>query len=465
MKTSIFFAAQLFFFLTFNFACAQDLQKLIKRVDPSVVKIYTIDGKNEYASQGSGIFITNNGVCISNYHVLIGAKKAIVITASGKKFEISKIIDYSKENDLIKFKVDLKGEISSPVIINEILPSKGENVFAVGYPNGFVMEGESTITPGIISGFREENGLKLIQTNTPFTHGSSGGGLFNSTGKFIGVTSGTYATDIKDRHANMNKVIPVYLVKKLTRNLNLTLSGFYESLVNDEKYIQGMIAYESLEFDKAIQLFYLHLEEFPEDATTWFRLGNSYNQLGRVNMNKEYLNSALGCFDNAISLDSNYYHAWGQSALILSIQGQIDMAKMFAYEAYRIEPNVSFTNYVIGKVSNEAKEYSLAIEFLSYAIQKANEYDKNNLVHQWYLEKAIANAWLKNDYLAEQDYQACLKYNPVNLDALFWYGNFLVTRKRVSESCPYFKKIKTLSPNYKMAGYTIDQMLQFNKCY
>ena len=83
------------------------LPSLINKVDPSVVKIYTIDSKNEYASQGSGVIISNNGICISNYHVLVGAKKAIAITASGKQFEISKILDYSKQNDLIKFKLDI----------------------------------------------------------------------------------------------------------------------------------------------------------------------------------------------------------------------------------------------------------------------------------------------------------------------------------------------------------------------
>ena len=33
------------------------LPELIKKVDPSVVKIYTLDSKNEYASQGSGVLV------------------------------------------------------------------------------------------------------------------------------------------------------------------------------------------------------------------------------------------------------------------------------------------------------------------------------------------------------------------------------------------------------------------------
>jgi len=441
------------------------LPSLINKVDPSVVKIYTIDSKNEYASQGSGVIISNNGICISNYHVLVGSKKAIAITASGKQFEISKILDYSKQNDLIKFKLDIGKEITTPVILNSLIPQRGVEVFALGYPNGFVLKGQSTATQGIISAIRDENDGKLIQTSAPITHGSSGGGLFDASGKLLGITSGTFAEDIMDRHANLNKVIPTLYINKLTKNLNITLLEFYESVKNNENYILGMIAYEQMDFKSASIFFRAHIDEYPEDATAWFRLGNSYNQLGRSSLNKELLNSALECFEVSISLDTNYYHAWGQSALVYSIIKEISLAKSFAFKAYQIEPNISFTNYVIGKVANEAKEYSLAVEFLGYAIINASDYDKTFLTHQWYLEKAIANSRLKRDYDAEQDFKSCLSLNSQNMDALFWYGNFLAIRNRIYDSCVQFKKLKQLSPNFSMTGTTIDEYLRYNKCY
>jgi len=464
MMRIILFKMFILFVLTSNAQIQAKLPELIKKVDQSVVKIYTIDDKNEYVSQGSGVIISNNGICISNYHVLIGAKKAIAITASGKKFEITKILDFSKQNDLIKFKLDIGSQVTTAAILNSILPQKGIEVFAVGYPNGFKTQGESTASTGIISSLREENGEKIIQTSTPFTHGSSGGGLFDGAGKLVGITSGTFADEVKDRHANLNKAIPVTIVNKLTRNLNLTLSTFYENIKNDENFIKGMIAYESLDFETSADFFIAHLQDYPEDATVWLRLGVSFHQLGRKGLNKDLLTSALECFENSISLDTNYYHPWGQAALVYSIIGEISLAKSYAYEAYQIEPNISFTNYVIGKVANEAKDYTLAVDFLGYAIEMANEYDKANLMHQWYLERAIANAWLNRDSDANQDYKSCLSLNGQNLDALFWYGNFLSIRKRTYESCTQFKKLKFLSPYYKMSGNTVDQMLQYNKC-
>ena len=178
----ILFSTLMFFIVICSSAQISGLSTLIKKVDPSVVKVLIINDRNEYESQGSGIIISKNGICVSNYHVLIGAKKAIVVTPSGQKFDVIKIIDYSKENDLIKFKIGSGSNVFFPAVMNAVAPLKGADVFAVGYPNGFSMKGESTLSTGIISGFRDENGERVIQTSTPFTHGSSGGGLFDNTG-------------------------------------------------------------------------------------------------------------------------------------------------------------------------------------------------------------------------------------------------------------------------------------------
>jgi tetratricopeptide (TPR) repeat protein len=459
MMRILLFKMCILFVLTSNAQIQSKLPQLIKKVDPSVVKIYIIDSKNEYESQGSGVIVSNNGICVSNYHVFIGAKKAIAITASGKKFTITKILDYSKQNDLIKFKLDIGAEITAPAALNSLLPQKGVEVFAVGYPNGFRIQGESTLSTGIISGIREENGEKIIQTSTPFTHGSSGGGLFDGTGKLVGITSGTFADEVKDRHANLNKVIPVILINKLTRNLNLTLSMFYENIKNDENFIKGMIAYESLDFETATDYFTAHIQDYPEDATAWFRLGNSFHQLGRRSLNKEILSSALQCFDISISLDTNYYHPWAQAALVYSIMGNLSFAKSYAYEAYQIEPNISFTNYVIGKVANEAGDYTLAVDFLGYAIEMANEYDKANLMHQWYLERAIARSWIKLDSQAESDFKTCLNLNPNNLDCYFQYGNFLGNRNRKYEACNNFRILYNKKPNYRAGQDSVKDII------
>jgi S1-C subfamily serine protease len=61
----------------------------------------------------------------------------------------------------------------------------GEEVYKIGSPSGL----ESTLGQGIISGLRQLDSQRLIQTTAPISPGSSGGGLFDQSGNVIGITT------------------------------------------------------------------------------------------------------------------------------------------------------------------------------------------------------------------------------------------------------------------------------------
>jgi serine protease Do len=61
----------------------------------------------------------------------------------------------------------------------------GEEVYTIGSPSGL----ESTLGQGIISGLRQLESQRLIQTTAPISPGSSGGGLFDRSGNVIGITT------------------------------------------------------------------------------------------------------------------------------------------------------------------------------------------------------------------------------------------------------------------------------------
>jgi tetratricopeptide (TPR) repeat protein len=434
------------------------LTNLVKKTDPSIIKIYTINSNGEYERQGSGVLINGTGMAISNFHVLAGAKKAVAITNLGSKFEIKTIIDYSEKNDLIKFQLNTGTKVTTPAAFSTLKLEKGMDVYALGFPNGFEIEGGSTVSTGIISGFRIINEQNLIQTTTPITHGSSGGGLFDATGKLIGITSGTFASDIKDRHANLNKVIQISDIKKLVGKLNLTLNDLYNQLSRDNLFILAMEAYESKEYNVSIDYFVKHLESFPDDAIAWFRLGNCFNQLGRGNINTDLLEKALICFNYAIELDNTHYHSYGQASLVYMLLNQIDLAFEYGNKAYEIAPKIGFNNYVLGRLYNQQRKYQMAITYFDKAIQYSTSLDP---LHQWYLERAISHGWLEEHSLAELDYKKCLELNPYNQDGLFNYLNFLLLRKRNSDACVYLNKLYNLNPNYPSGQNSLKDYIKY----
>ena len=61
----------------------------------------------------------------------------------------------------------------------------GERVYTIGNPEGL----RSSLAEGIVSGVREKDGVRYIQTTAPISQGSSGGALVDSRGNLLGITT------------------------------------------------------------------------------------------------------------------------------------------------------------------------------------------------------------------------------------------------------------------------------------
>lgn len=119
---------------------------------------------------------------VTNAHVVKDSTK-FSVRQKGKSYDA--VVEYADDDlDLAILRVDeIAIPISSPDKGSQV--AVGEKVFAIGSPLGL----ENSITEGIISGKREQNGVLLLQTTAPISKGSSGGGLFDSKARFIGVTT------------------------------------------------------------------------------------------------------------------------------------------------------------------------------------------------------------------------------------------------------------------------------------
>ena len=189
------------------------LQELFKKYSSAVFMIYTSDGENTW--QGSGFFISQNGIGISNYHVFKGTNKGLEIIKleSGEELKVSEVIASSSDEDYIVFKVE---SFSSKNYFNiaTALPEIGEEVFAIGNPKGL----EHTLSKGIVSGYRGENN-EVIQTTTEITNGSSGGPLLNMNGEVIGITTSGLGEANLNFAININNLPLENLIKKKSSEL------------------------------------------------------------------------------------------------------------------------------------------------------------------------------------------------------------------------------------------------------
>lgn len=155
-------------------------------------------------SQGSGFFINNQGLAVSNYHVLEDGnlqKAGIILPGTNTKYSISKVVKANKEDDYVVFIVNCSNNNYIPIANNK--PNVGDKVYAIGSPKGF----SNTFSSGEVSQWRGPN---LMQTTVMIDHGSSGGALINEYGNVVGITSGTFDAESV---ANLNYAMSIDVIK------------------------------------------------------------------------------------------------------------------------------------------------------------------------------------------------------------------------------------------------------------
>jgi S1-C subfamily serine protease len=201
-----------------------------RKYSPSVALIITDTGI------GSGFVVSNDGLILTNYHVIDAAKSVTVVfkpsiegAAPTKTDAVSaSVVRVDQKSDLALVQVRQKPASATPISLGSISSvAVGADVFAIGHPTG-----ESwTFTKGVVSQLRRdyqwrtESGLDhratVIQTQTPINPGNSGGPLIDSeTGVLVGVNSFksegeglNYAVSVEDVRHILNSKQSRYIKK------------------------------------------------------------------------------------------------------------------------------------------------------------------------------------------------------------------------------------------------------------
>jgi serine protease Do len=177
---------------------------LFEQVSPSVWVVRTFDGAERPIGQGSAVVIAP-GKLITNCHVL--AKSKVVMVRRRNVMYEAKLEHADAPRDLCQLSVE--GFATTPARLGSVANLKvGQKVYAIGNPRGL----EVTLSEGLVSGLRgelqglslDQGGSNVIQTTAPISPGSSGGGLFDTEGRLIGIT-----TAHRRDSQNINIALPV----------------------------------------------------------------------------------------------------------------------------------------------------------------------------------------------------------------------------------------------------------------
>jgi len=149
---------------------------------------------HEIPGVGSGVIIDEEGLIVTNHHVVLDADNIVVTTHAGERLQ-AELVGADSTVDLAVLRIkDGKGR-RFPVLRfgdSETL-RPGEIVFAFGNPFGL----SESITQGIVNGTRRrfmgDLANEYIQTDAVVNPGNSGGPLTNIFGELVGVNAVVYA--------------------------------------------------------------------------------------------------------------------------------------------------------------------------------------------------------------------------------------------------------------------------------
>lgn len=168
------------------------LQQAISRTEPSVVGVRVPGG------QGSGVIVWPDNLIVTNFHVVSGGRAGAeavgaalpdtvtVITADDRRLT-ARIVTSDARADLAILETITDAGLGGVRLAEGADAGlvQGDQVFAIGTPFGL----QNTVTAGIVSavGRRNPEGIPTIQTDAPINPGNSGGGLFDLSGRLVGI--------------------------------------------------------------------------------------------------------------------------------------------------------------------------------------------------------------------------------------------------------------------------------------
>jgi len=165
-------------------------------LDDPLLKHFFGDQSDEQSqretSLGSGVIVNENGLILTNQHVIESADEIQVALEDGRTVK-AHVVGSDPDTDLAVLKIDVKN-LPAITFADAEKNKVGDVVLAIGNPFGV----GQTVTQGIISALgRNHLGIStfenFIQTDASINPGNSGGALIDADGNLVGINSAIYS--------------------------------------------------------------------------------------------------------------------------------------------------------------------------------------------------------------------------------------------------------------------------------
>ena len=172
--------------------------KAYEAVLPSVVRVVGTgdegsDGKPTGRGVGTGVVVLDNGVILTNLHVVAEAKHIKVTFFDGMESDAN-VVSVQPENDLAVIKsAQIPDDLMAATLRSTADLNVGDQVVAVGFPFGIGPSASAGVVSGLAREYRSPEGKRiltnLIQFDAAANPGNSGGPLVTMDGEVVGIVT------------------------------------------------------------------------------------------------------------------------------------------------------------------------------------------------------------------------------------------------------------------------------------
>jgi len=203
----------------------------LKRLQKSTVTVRTTEG------HGSGFLISNNGHILTNAHV-VGNEDRVIVILNDRELEAS-VVRVEPIRDVALIKVN-KRLVTIASEISQQTPEVGDDLFVIGTPLSESLS--HTVTSGIVSAKRIDQGLTYYQTDASINPGNSGGPIYNKNGDLVAMSvSGVFSKS--GAGLGLNYLIPI---EDALDALNITKASISSTAIDKDQTTRKSLSNESL---------------------------------------------------------------------------------------------------------------------------------------------------------------------------------------------------------------------------
>lgn len=224
-------------------AQAETADELFARVRERVVQVKLVDrGADAKASIGSGFFVTNDGVLLTNYHVVSEAvaepeRYRLELVGVGKEKRTAEVLAVDVVHDLALLRASAGGTQSFSFLPEA--PAQGTRIYSLGNP----LDLGSSIVEGIYNGITAGSLYGRIHLTAPINPGMSGGPAMTADGFVIGVNVATAGNEVgflvPGEHAKA--LVEGHAADKAAGPAELRESVRQQLLANQERLVERLL--------------------------------------------------------------------------------------------------------------------------------------------------------------------------------------------------------------------------------